>query len=550
MRRAGIEQSSNASGVGGLKSEAAIGEAMRRADLEKSERADPSDANQSAVDGDFDRSYNNPSGIDNDHGSLGAGVKGTGFNPTNADGERETGPGVGKVDTGADYSGGHATVPVLLDLSGNGITIDPLYASSQFLDLDGDGYETRTAWAGDGTGVLVIDADGDGRISRSSEFAFTEWDETATSDLEALKSVFDTNHNGMLDADDARWSSFKVWVDGELISLAAAGVAAIDLTPSGSGQSFEDGSAITGTTIYYKTDGGTGTVGDAVLSAEMSEYIIKRSMTAVGGGDQTQTIEGYDSNGTLAFRNVVTTNAAGNETTTQFDDDGNGTFDRSQTDVTTGLAGGVRQRLVTNFSADGSRHDRTTTKTWAADKVETLLDRDGNGVTDQTQLFETFGNGQTTTTVTELNADEIALSRTQTTSSADGLVKTIKIDADGIGNGWGPYETIRTETTTIAGNGTRTKAVVWEGSDVWAGEPGLPFARETTVTSADGTTRTVYHDRDGAGGFGHRRVEAGRRHRQPNRPARRARPSRSQVCMPMRARAPEARAVGGALTFA
>ncbi|TIU17137.1 MAG: hypothetical protein E5W49_20625, partial [Mesorhizobium sp.] len=145
--------------------------------------------------------------------------------------------------------------PVLLDLSGNGLSINPLSSSSQFLDLDGDGYQHRTAWAGAGTGVLVLDADGDGKISRSSEFVFTEWDPTATGDLEALKSVFDTNHNGLLDSGDDRWSEFKVMVDGQLVSLASLGIASIGLTPTGSGQSFTDGSAITGTAQFTRTDG-------------------------------------------------------------------------------------------------------------------------------------------------------------------------------------------------------------------------------------------------------------------------------------------------------
>jgi hypothetical protein len=127
-------------------------------------------------------------------------------------------------------------VPLLLDLEGNGFDIDPLFASSFFADLNGDGQQARMAWAGKGTGVLVIDADGDGKISQKKEFAFTKWDANAKTDLEAIKNVFDTNHNGKLDAGDARWSQFKVWVNGNLVTLASLGFASINLTPSGSGQ--------------------------------------------------------------------------------------------------------------------------------------------------------------------------------------------------------------------------------------------------------------------------------------------------------------------------
>jgi hypothetical protein len=159
---------------------------------------------------------------------------------------------------GHDRDNGWNGHPVLLDLSGNGLSIDPLSASQKFIDLDGDGYQHRTAWAGQGTGVLVLDANGDGKISRSSEFVFTEWDQTAAGDLEALKSVFDTNHNGLLDSGDARWSEFKVSVDGQLVGLASLGIASIGPSPTGIGQSFTDGSAITGTTTFTRTDGTTG----------------------------------------------------------------------------------------------------------------------------------------------------------------------------------------------------------------------------------------------------------------------------------------------------
>ncbi len=150
---------------------------------------------------------------------------------------------------------GSSGQPVLLDLSGNELSIDTLATSKTFLDMDGDGYQRRTAWAGAGTGVL--DADGDGKISRSSEFAFTEWDASADSDLEALRRVFDTNHNDKLDSGDARWGEFRISLNGALVSMASQGLASIDLIAAGSGQRFEDGSAITGTAKFTRTSGAT-----------------------------------------------------------------------------------------------------------------------------------------------------------------------------------------------------------------------------------------------------------------------------------------------------
>ena len=58
--------------------------------------------------------------------------------------------------------------PVVLDLKGNGININPLSRSNVFFDMANDGYEQQTAWAGAGNGVLVYDpSGGPGHAGRS-----------------------------------------------------------------------------------------------------------------------------------------------------------------------------------------------------------------------------------------------------------------------------------------------------------------------------------------------------------------------------------------------
>ncbi|WP_246703589.1 beta strand repeat-containing protein [Rhizobium sp. P28RR-XV] len=379
--------------------------------------------------------------------------------------------------------------PVLLDLSGNGVNVDTLGSSSQFLNIAGDGYQHRMAWAGNGTGVLVFDADGDGKISNSKEFEFTQWDPTATGDLEALKDVFDTNDNGKLDAGDAQWSKFKVMVDGQLVSLDSLGITSIDLTPKGSGQSFSDGSAITGTTTYTKSDGSTGAVGDAVLASDSNGYIVKS--TAVTNVDQskTNTIQAYNADGSLAFQDLVNTSADGNSVSTKFDDDGNGTYDRSQTDVAT-VASGVRTRVITNFNADGSVLNSTTTVTSADhNTITTTIDQDGDGKADQSQTFVTNADGSTTTTTTALSASGTVLSQIQVLASADGLTKATKTDI----NGDGTYDEVVSDATTVASDGSRTRTVTDSSSN------GTLLSSVTTVTSADRHTKTVTSDLDGNG---------------------------------------------------
>ncbi|WHO78215.1 hypothetical protein [Rhizobium leguminosarum] len=387
-------------------------------------------------------------------------------------------------------NGAKKSKPVLLDIAGNGFSVTSLGDSDKFVDLDGDGYQHQTAWAGTGTGVLVVDADGDGKISRSSEFAFTEWDASATSDLEALKHVFDTNGNGKLDAGDAQWSKFRVDVNGQLVTLDSVGITSIDLTPKGSGQTFEDGSAITGTTTFTRADGTTGAVGDATLATDETAYVVKTASTTKADSSVEKTILAYNKDGSLAFRNVVTTSADGKSVRTQFDDDGNGTFDRSQTNVLAVDTSGVQTKTVSNFNADGSLSDRTTTVT-SADllTVTTTLDQDGDGIGNQRQTFVKSADGSTTTTTQQLSVNGTVLFGTSVSGSADGLTKTTSLDRDGNG----AYDDIVTETTTVAADGTRKKTTKETSAN------GKVLSVVYTTTSADGRTITVESDSDGNG---------------------------------------------------
>jgi hypothetical protein len=77
---------------------------------------------------------------------------------------------------------------ILLDLDGDGIRITELSRSTMFVDATGDGLLNRTAWAAAGNGVLFYDPDDTGVITEKRQYMFTEWDPTATSDMEARRS--------------------------------------------------------------------------------------------------------------------------------------------------------------------------------------------------------------------------------------------------------------------------------------------------------------------------------------------------------------------------
>ena len=129
------------------------------------------------------------------------------------------------------------SAPIAIDLDGDGI---------EYLGLDdgvtfgGDSDEAiRTAWVAGSDAILVFDANNSGTVDESREYIFTEWAINATTDMAALREVFDTNQDGVLDASDDNWDQFKVWQDadsdgvtdeGELKSLDEVGIESIALT--------------------------------------------------------------------------------------------------------------------------------------------------------------------------------------------------------------------------------------------------------------------------------------------------------------------------------
>jgi hypothetical protein len=174
--------------------------------------------------------------------------------------------------------------------------VTPLLSSTASFDMNGSGGREHTAWAGKNDGILAIDlaTDGsagpDGVIDQTKEIVFTAWDPGATSDMQALRDVFDTNHDGKLDASDARWSEFRVWVDadgdgasrpGEVKTLEQLGIASIDLNPNRPATTFSDGSMIQGLSTYTRQDGTTGAAGDVALAFEPADASLSKLIQAM-----------------------------------------------------------------------------------------------------------------------------------------------------------------------------------------------------------------------------------------------------------------------------
>jgi hypothetical protein len=165
--------------------------------------------------------------------------------------------------------------PVVLDLDGSGLAFTGIAANPhQPFDFTGDGIPDRSAWVGEGTGILAYDENGDGKIDQRSEIVLTDHAPEAASDLDALRLAFDTNADGQLTAADEAWSQFGVWFDRdgdgifapeEFVSLDDMGIAGISLESDGLRSSPVDGIEILGGGTFQWADGRSGELADVLI---------------------------------------------------------------------------------------------------------------------------------------------------------------------------------------------------------------------------------------------------------------------------------------------
>lgn len=159
--------------------------------------------------------------------------------------------------------------PIVLDLDGDGAEFLSTAAGVAF-DYAGDGNPESTAWVGADDGLLAIDSNGNGLVDNGSEIVFGG---NGLTDLQGLAANYDSNKDGVLDANDADFAKFGVWQDansngvtdaGEFRSLTDAGITSINLVSDGVEYAAANGEVtVHGTSSYTKADGTTGDVADA-----------------------------------------------------------------------------------------------------------------------------------------------------------------------------------------------------------------------------------------------------------------------------------------------
>jgi hypothetical protein len=171
--------------------------------------------------------------------------------------------------------------PVVLDLNGDG----QLSYSHSVIDVNGDGYLDSTAWAAPQDGVLVWDKFHDGQVHDNSQYAFTQYG--GDTDLKGLAAAFDTNHDGALNAQDAKFAEFKVWQDlnqdgvsqaGEVRSLTDWGVTSLNLVSDGVQRTPAAGVTEAGRTTATTTTGKAMLVADAAF--DFSSFSAHHANTA------------------------------------------------------------------------------------------------------------------------------------------------------------------------------------------------------------------------------------------------------------------------------
>lgn len=170
--------------------------------------------------------------------------------------------------------------PVLLDLSNDDFELIDLSESAAFFDYDADSYLENVGWVTGNDGILSIDLNGSGTIDEASEFVFAGETQAEDTDLEALAELYDSNDDGVLNAEDEAWEDFRVWQDwngdgqsqeGEVSTLEELNITEVGLVSDGIEEEIA-GNTVHGRATFTREDGTTGDVGDVSFKASSYGY--------------------------------------------------------------------------------------------------------------------------------------------------------------------------------------------------------------------------------------------------------------------------------------
>ncbi|WP_319244458.1 hypothetical protein [uncultured Propionivibrio sp.] len=168
--------------------------------------------------------------------------------------------------------------PLVLDLDGDGIETLGIDTTNPILfDHAANGVRIATGWLKSDDAFLVADRDHDGTIDSGAELFSdaTPLDAggIATDGFAALAQE-DTNHDSVVDANDADWANLRLWRDlnqdgiaqaDELFTLASQHIDALRLARTVQNTTQPNGNRIADTGVYVRDDASIGTMGDIDL---------------------------------------------------------------------------------------------------------------------------------------------------------------------------------------------------------------------------------------------------------------------------------------------
>jgi hypothetical protein len=247
-------------------------------------------------------------------------------------------------------------------------------------------------------GLLMHDIYGDGSVRENSQFAFAR--HGGETDLQGLAAQFDSNRDGVLDANDTQFGEFAVWQDtdqdgvsdaGEVKTLADLGITALQLNSDGVQRTPETGVTEAGRTTAQLANGSTLVVADAAfnytLTAESEVSLVASVIPAPEPGSMTpMTLKVNSSGTTIDLASFVAQNANADITQVDLSGTGDNTLRLSLTDVL--------QQANANGQAlqiDGN----------AGDAVELFMQGQSS------DLGELFNQGQTGANVHAYNAYDL-----------------------------------------------------------------------------------------------------------------------------------------------
>lgn len=169
--------------------------------------------------------------------------------------------------------------PLILDLDGDGFNIETKENGANF-DLDKNGFAEKINWTTK-DGFLCLDLNGNGNIDDGGEVF---GDQTLLADGTKAKNGFealaqyDSNNDGVIDANDEIFGSLRVWIDsdgsgtsgeGELKTLAELGVKSINLNYENLVEETGTEATIGNSATFTYEDGTINNIGELWVSSDL-----------------------------------------------------------------------------------------------------------------------------------------------------------------------------------------------------------------------------------------------------------------------------------------